>query len=156
MIGIRLCLAGIAGYLNTLVVRQAVDKQPSDSGLNGGEAGRKREMEKSVEDGLETAAGVRTAEAADNWCVYLIRCADGSLYCGISNRPAVRWAAHCAGRAARYTRSRGVVEMRLLSAGLSRSAAGREEWRIKQLNRRQKQLLWAAVAEPESIWKKEA
>lgn len=113
-------------------------------------------MDKSVACGPKTAADGRTAEAANNWCVYLIRCADDTLYCGISNRPALRWAAHCSGRAARYTRSRGVVEMRLLSVGLSRSAAGREEWRIKQLSRQQKQLLWAAVTEPERIWQKEA
>lgn len=103
----------------------------------------------------QTEVSGRVTEAAGNWCVYLICCTDDSLYCGISNRPAARWAAHCAGQAARYTCSRGVAEMRLLQTGLSRSAASREEWRIKQLNRQQKQQLWAAVTEAERIWKKE-
>lgn len=112
-------------------------------------------MDQSLDCG-NTAADVCKAEAANQWCVYLIRCADDTFYCGISNRPALRWAAHCAGQAARYTRSRGVKEMRLLSVGLSRSAAGREEWRIKQLNRQQKQLLWTAVVETDRIWRQEA
>lgn len=88
------------------------------------------------------AAGT-VAEAA-GWCVYLLLCADGSLYCGITNRPAERFAAHCAGKGARYTRARGAEEMRIVCTGLSRSGALREEIRIKKLPRAAKLALWAA------------
>lgn len=46
-----------------------------------------------------------------NWLVYLIECADGSLYCGITNRPIARFAAHQQGKGARYTKMRGVKQM---------------------------------------------
>ncbi|XZG68964.1 GIY-YIG nuclease family protein [Chitinibacteraceae bacterium HSL-7] len=38
------------------------------------------------------------------WWVYVLRCANGSLYTGISNDVPRRWRAHCAGKGARYTR----------------------------------------------------
>ena len=41
---------------------------------------------------------------AENWRVYLILCENGALYCGISNRPQERFAAHLAGKGAKYTR----------------------------------------------------
>lgn len=41
-----------------------------------------------------------------NWVCYLLRCADDTLYCGITNDLAKRLAAHNAGEAAKYTRAR--------------------------------------------------
>src|SRR5690606_27845254 len=41
------------------------------------------------------------------WTVYLVRCADDTLYCGITNDLAGRLAAHEAGKGAKYTRGRG-------------------------------------------------
>jgi putative endonuclease len=81
---------------------------------------------------------------ADAW-VYLLRCADGSLYTGWTNDLPKRLAAHAAGTASRYTRSRLPVELALVLPQADRSAAMREEARIKRLRRRQKMALLSAV-----------
>ncbi len=70
--------------------------------------------------------------------VYLLRCADGSLYCGWTTDLDRRIAAHAAGTASRYTRSRLPVTLAWSCAVESRSAAMREEARIKRLPRAKK------------------
>ena len=70
--------------------------------------------------------------------VYLLRCADGSLYCGWTVDLDARVAAHNAGRASRYTRSRRPVELAWSAEQPDRSAARREEVRIKALTRAEK------------------
>ena len=67
--------------------------------------------------------------------VYLLRCADGSLYCGWALDLDARVARHGAGRASRYTRSRLPVELVWSQPVADRSAALREEARIKRLSR---------------------
>ena len=67
--------------------------------------------------------------------VYLLRCADGTLYCGWTNDLDRRLAAHQAGTASRYTRTRLPVELAWSRPVGSRSAAMREEARIKRLPR---------------------
>jgi putative endonuclease len=67
--------------------------------------------------------------------VYLLRCADDSLYCGWTTDIERRLAAHRAGTASRYTRSRRPVELAALIPAADRSAALREEARIKRLPR---------------------
>jgi putative endonuclease len=67
--------------------------------------------------------------------VYLLRCADGSLYCGWTTDVERRLAAHRAGTASRYTRARRPVELARVFAVSDRSAALREEARIKRLTR---------------------
>jgi putative endonuclease len=80
--------------------------------------------------------------------VYLLRCADGSLYCGWSVDLERRIAAHSTGRASRYTASRLPVELaaawELDSAGAARSL----EWRLKQLTRAEKLELVGGAALP--------
>ena len=78
----------------------------------------------------------------DAW-VYLLRCGDGSLYTGWTNDLDRRLAAHAAGTASRYTRSRLPVELALALPQPDRSAARREEARIKRLPRRAKLALLA-------------
>jgi putative endonuclease len=73
--------------------------------------------------------------------VYLLRCADGSLYCGWTTDLERRLAAHRAGRASRYTRARLPVELAAALPVADRSAALREEARIKRLPRAAKLLL---------------
>jgi putative endonuclease len=68
-------------------------------------------------------------------CVYLLRCADGSLYCGWTTDIERRLAAHRAGTASRYTRSRRPLELAAVLPVADRSAALREEARIKRLSR---------------------
>jgi putative endonuclease len=67
--------------------------------------------------------------------VYLLRCADDSLYCGWTTDVERRLAAHEAGTASRYTRSRLPVSLAAVIAVADRSAALREEARIKRLTR---------------------
>jgi putative endonuclease len=67
--------------------------------------------------------------------VYLLRCADDSLYCGWTTDVERRLGAHRAGTASRYTRSRLPVELAAVLPVADRSAALREEARIKRLPR---------------------
>ena len=67
--------------------------------------------------------------------VYLLRCADDTLYCGWTTDIERRLAAHRRGTASRYTRSRLPVALALLIPVRDRSAALREEARIKRLSR---------------------
>jgi putative endonuclease len=73
--------------------------------------------------------------------VYLLRCTDGSLYCGWTNDIERRLAAHAAGSASRYTRSRLPIRLAAVIPVADRSAALREEARIKRLPRRAKEQL---------------
>ena len=77
-------------------------------------------------------------------CVYLLRCADDSLYCGWTNDLDRRMAAHERGTASRYTRSRRPVKLTAVVPVADRSAALREEARIKRLRRAEKLRLAAA------------
>ena len=76
--------------------------------------------------------------------MYLLRCADGSLYCGWTTDPDRRLRQHRAGTASRYTARRGPVEYALVIPAADRSAALREEARIKKLSRSEKLALVAA------------
>jgi putative endonuclease len=73
--------------------------------------------------------------------VYLLRCADGSLYCGWSTDPERRLRQHQAGTASRYTRRRLPVELVYTREFETRSEAMREEVRIKRLPTAEKRLL---------------
>lgn len=73
-----------------------------------------------------------------NWVCYLLRCADDTLYCGITNDLAKRLAAHNAGTAAKYTRARGPVELVFVEPCADKSAALKREMSIKGLSRSKK------------------
>lgn len=72
------------------------------------------------------------------WYVYVVRCADDSLYTGISTDVSARIATHNAGRGARYTRARLPVELVHVENKRSRSTALRREAAIKALPRSDK------------------
>lgn len=78
--------------------------------------------------------------------VYLLRCADDTLYCGWTTDVDRRLAKHRSGTASRYTRTRLPVELALVIPVADRSAALREEARVKRLPRRAKLALIAAWA----------
>jgi putative endonuclease len=84
----------------------------------------------------------------DDAFVYLLRCRDGSLYCGWTSNLERRLKMHAAGRASRYTASRLPVELALAKPMADRSAARREEARIKRLTRSQKLALVAGGPAP--------
>jgi putative endonuclease len=67
------------------------------------------------------------------WLVYLVRCSDKSLYCGISNDIKRRLIEHNSGKGAKYTRARRPVELVDISPEMTKSEALKLEYRIKQL-----------------------
>jgi putative endonuclease len=77
------------------------------------------------------------------WFVYLARCADDTLYCGITNDVSARLAAHNAGKGARYTRTRTPIAMLVVRRCMTRGRALQLEYRVKQLSRAEKQELIA-------------
>ena len=81
-------------------------------------------------------------------CVYLLRCADDSLYCGWTTDIQRRVAAHRSGTASRYTRSRRPVELVAVIPVADRSAALREEARIQRLPGAAKLQLVEALGAP--------
>lgn len=78
------------------------------------------------------------------WRVYLVECADGTLYCGVTNDLARRVAAHNAGRGARYTSGRAPVRVVWSEACASKGDALRRELAIKRMSRARKLLLGVA------------
>jgi putative endonuclease len=80
--------------------------------------------------------------------VYLLRCRDGSLYTGWTIDLERRLARHRAGTASRYTASRLPVELELALPMPDRTAARREEARIKRLTRGAKLALVAVSSAP--------
>jgi len=67
------------------------------------------------------------------WIVYLVRCSDESLYCGITNNLKNRLIAHNSGTGAKYTRSRRPVELVASSSEMTKSDALKLEYRVKQV-----------------------
>ena len=67
------------------------------------------------------------------WVVYLVRCSDKSLYCGISNDLKSLLIEHNLGKGAKYTRSRRPVDLVGISPEMTKSEALKLEYRIKQL-----------------------
>jgi putative endonuclease len=76
-----------------------------------------------------------------NWFCYLLRCADDTLYCGITNDLEKRLVAHNAGTASKYTRARVPVELVFAESCADRSAASKREMEIKSLKRAEKLVL---------------
>jgi putative endonuclease len=75
------------------------------------------------------------------WFVYIVRCADRSLYTGVTTDPDKRVGEHNQGQGARYTRSRLPVELVHLETAADRSAAMRRESEIKGMRAAEKRRL---------------
>ncbi|WP_018257227.1 GIY-YIG nuclease family protein [Halomicrobium katesii] len=73
--------------------------------------------------------------------VYVLRCADDTLYTGYTTDVQRRVAEHDAGEGAKYTRGRTPVELVHVESFESRSAAMRREYEIKQYSRGRKERL---------------
>lgn len=82
-----------------------------------------------------------TVPAAPAWSVYILRCADGSLYTGVTNDLERRIGQHNTGRGARYTRGRGPVTLAFSEPQPSHGAALQRELAIKKLSRPEKESL---------------
>ena len=78
--------------------------------------------------------------------VYILRCADDTLYTGSTSDLAAREAAHNSGRGAKYTAGRGPVRVVYSESHDSRSAAQRREAQLKRLTRAKKEALIAGLS----------
>jgi predicted GIY-YIG superfamily endonuclease len=75
------------------------------------------------------------------WSLYILICADGSLYTGITNDLERRLEQHNSGLGAKYTRGRGPVELAYSELHSDRSSASKREYAIKRMSLREKQKL---------------
>ena len=80
------------------------------------------------------------------WQVYIVECADLSLYTGIAMNVKTRVAQHNNGAGAKYTRSRRPVTLVFCEQADNRGAALRREHEIKQFPAAEKRLLIAKGA----------
>jgi putative endonuclease len=69
------------------------------------------------------------------WCVYVLRCSDRSLYCGITNDLPRRTRQHNCGKGARYTRGRGPVKLVRTWPAENKSSALKAELAFKKLKK---------------------
>ena len=68
------------------------------------------------------------------WCVYILKCGDGSLYTGITNDLPNRLRMHRNGRGAKYTKGRGPLSLHYMQPCDSKSDALRRELEIKSFS----------------------
>ena len=81
------------------------------------------------------------------WYVYLLRCADDTLYAGCTTDPQRRLEQHNAGRGAKYTRTRRPVTLVYVEQAEDHSQALRREAALKRLSRKEKLALIAASSQ---------
>lgn len=89
------------------------------------------------------------ASAARPWFVYLVRAANGALYCGVSDDPQRRFAVHRSGKGARFFRSSPAQALVYVEACAGKGAALSRERAIKRLAKPAKERLvaeWTDVA----------
>ncbi|AOX99430.1 GIY-YIG nuclease family protein [Jeongeupia sp. USM3] len=86
-----------------------------------------------------------------SWYVYLIECANGHLYTGISNDVVARFCTHLAGKGARYTRANPPRRLAAVIPHADRASASREEHAVKQLSAVQKRALCAQYPVPADL-----
>ncbi len=89
--------------------------------------------------------------ASKPWFVYLVRAANGSLYCGISDDPIRRFAKHQSGKGARFFLSSPAMALVYTEACRDKSEALRQERLIKKLRKSAKECLVATFAAGLSI-----
>ncbi|WP_213879127.1 GIY-YIG nuclease family protein [Pseudomonas sp. dw_358] len=98
-----------------------------------------------------------TTVATKRWYVYLVRAANGSLYCGISDDPQRRFAKHQSGKGARFFSSSPAVALVYVECWADKGEALRHERLIKALRKSAKEALVASfvaiqrVDEPVSV-----
>lgn len=76
-----------------------------------------------------------------NCYTYIVRCRDGSFYTGWTTNLEARLATHNQGRGAKYTRSRGPVQLVYFKAFETKPEAMSYEYALKKLSRKEKELL---------------
>ncbi|WP_248794733.1 GIY-YIG nuclease family protein [Pseudomonas sp. MWU13-2105] len=86
------------------------------------------------------------APAVKPWFVYLVRAANGALYCGISDDPQRRFASHQSGKGARFFHSSPAVALVYVEACRDKGEALRQERLIKKLRKSAKETLAAGFS----------
>ena len=84
------------------------------------------------------ASPLPTKPASTAWVLYVLRCKDDSLYCGITNHLTRRLDMHNRGKGARYTKGRGPLVLLKSWPAVSMSAALKAERAFKKLTREAK------------------
>jgi putative endonuclease len=79
-----------------------------------------------------------------SWTLYILHCADDTLYTGITTNLESRIAAHSAGKGAKYTRGRSPLKLAYSQVFANKSEASVREHEIKSLSRAEKLALIAA------------
>ncbi|MDP7113414.1 MAG: GIY-YIG nuclease family protein [Myxococcota bacterium] len=87
---------------------------------------------------------------SESWIWYVLRCADGSLYCGITTDLARRLDQHNSGRGSKYVWSRRPATVVLREEVGERSTASKREVAFKRLGKRQKEAVVLAAGEGRS------
>ena len=100
--------------------------------------------EKNDSDRLSPKTGEKASEAAKIWCVYMLRCGDGSLYTGATVDVFRRLARHQSGKGAAYTRSHLPVSLVYVEKVGVKGQALRREAEIKKMKRTEKLALIAS------------
>ncbi|MGK5084994.1 GIY-YIG nuclease family protein [Bdellovibrionota bacterium FG-1] len=87
------------------------------------------------------------------WSLYVLECDDGSCYTGISPDPVKRFAVHCAGKGAAYTRMHPPKTLLVTEPVGTYSQALRREWQVKRLSKvaKQKFVLDPAALAPPAV-----
>jgi putative endonuclease len=78
---------------------------------------------------------METQENTKTWVLYLLECANGKYYCGITNDMEARYAAHISGRGAKFTRANPPKRVVASFPFPGRSEASRAEYAVKQVRR---------------------
>ncbi len=95
---------------------------------------------------MPDASSVPEIPAAKPWFVYLVRAANGALYCGISDDPHKRFAKHQSGKGARFFYSSPAQALVYIEACAGKGDALRRERAIKALSKAAKERLVATAA----------
>ena len=97
----------------------------------------------SANDSVKRSAKHASVQVEGSWFVYIVQCANGSFYTGITTDVARRFAEHQAGapKGAKALRGKGPLTLVLSFAVADRALASQIEYRVKQLSRVEKQAL---------------
>lgn len=93
---------------------------------------------KRMLDGMQRKEKRQRRKKKEPWFLYILECADQTLYTGITNNLERRFKAHSAGRASRFTRTRLPVKLRYQETCKSRTQALIREYAVKCYPRKKK------------------
>ena len=129
------------------IVEEAIRLQSAQQGSKDSRAETPAASKTEQQDNEDPATG-------KHHFMYVIECADGSLYTGYSPDVQARFAAHQAGTGAKYTRGRGPLNLLAAAEFATKHNAMSAEYRFKRLSRDRKDKLLAKAADPEADFAK--